>query len=336
MPGRFWDKKQVLGPSAGLVQQHYVQARLEQLYRRDKELEKRLSQFLTSHPLLAGLKLTGDKWLKVYGKITDFLQAADLTINFKAESWFATENKYDSYTQTYERSLDAGGKLLLKDTDVNAAADRARVDDKVTFPDSPPGIPAAPRRGLMPGRQPMARIEAQMRFGAQAPVTKTGADGKSARGVESRNPYFNPKTKQIFAALNYGRRPHGSCSFYGSSYLVLHSRFKVNAIYFPCDTFLLERQGTTVQVGYHMLGAILDYADAMLQHDIIQSCYFGHALPDTEDANLLLEGHVFSALPFAGNLESIHVAVPRDSVYAANAKKFAAKHQARLIFLPLP
>jgi hypothetical protein len=335
MPGQFWDKKQALGPSAGLVQQHFVQARLEQLYRRDKELEKRLAHLITNHPRLAGLKLSGKDWLKVYGKITENLQAADLTINFNAKAWFAAENTYDSYTQTYERSVGADGRLLLKDTDVNAATDRADVDDKVTFPAPRPGHPAAPRRGLMPGVQSMDRIAAQMRFGAQTKVTITHADGKVVKGVQSQNPHFNPKTKQIFAALNYGRRPHGSCGFYGSSYMVLHPRFKVNAIYFPSDTFLLEKKGATVQVGYSMLGAILDYADTMMREDIIRSCYFGQSLNDTEDANLLLEGHIFSALPFAGNLESIHVAAQPDSVYAANARKFAAKHQARLFFIPL-
>src|SRR5262249_39235802 len=158
---KFWDKKQPLGPSAGLVQQHFVQSRQEQLYRRDKGLEKRLAQIITNHKTLAHLKLTGDKWLKVYEKITDSPIKADLTINFKAESWFATENKYESYTQMYERAMVPGQKFFLKDTSVNHAHERAYADDVVTFPQRQPGAPAPVHRGLMPGVQNMDRIERQ-------------------------------------------------------------------------------------------------------------------------------------------------------------------------------
>lgn len=49
--------------------------------------------------------------------------------------------------------------------------------------------------------------------------------------LEASNPYFNPWSKQIFAALNYGRRPHGATVTYGRSYLVLNLKFKTNAIY---------------------------------------------------------------------------------------------------------
>jgi hypothetical protein len=221
-----WQK--ATGPSAALVQQQYVAARLEDLKRRNPGLEQKVAQVLTQHPLLAGQKFKGDQWLEVYRKINRSLQAADLTINFKAESWFTTENPYASYTQMYERSAGADGTNKLFDDPMNPANTRARVDDAVTFP-APWSNPAPPaQRGkanLTPGQQSGQRIQPQMAFGQQ----RTLAGAKP--GVESMNRHFNPKTKQIFAALNYGRRPHGSSLAYGDCCLVLQSRIKANAMY---------------------------------------------------------------------------------------------------------
>jgi len=78
--------KKVEGPSAGLVQQHYVQARLDSLHRRNKDLEATIAETITAHPKFQGMKLSGDKWLAVYKRITEKLQSANLTINFTASS----------------------------------------------------------------------------------------------------------------------------------------------------------------------------------------------------------------------------------------------------------
>ena len=334
-----WQK--ATGPSAALVQQQYVAARLEDLKRRNPGLEQKVAQVLTQHPLLAGQKFKGDKWLEVYRKINRSLQAADLTINFKAESWFTTENLYPSYTQMYERSAGADGKNKLFDDPLNPANTRAQVDDAVTFP-APWGSPALPaQRGkvnLTPGRQSGQRIQTQMAFGQQQ--TLTGAKP----GVESMNRHFNPKTKQIFAALNYGRRPRGSSLAYGDSHLVLHPRIKTNAMYYGGDTFFAPVQDTSVQVAYGMLAAVIAHAHQAMVTDIVKSCFLDMQLDDIGGSltaisgsmavSYLLEGHVFGTLPFADALSEVRLPGRyMGTAIGNNAFKFASKYGAKLTYL---
>lgn len=159
--------KKVTGPSAGLVQQHYVEGRLEALYRRNKDLEAQVKQALANAPLLKSMKLggSGDKWLKVYEKINLALQAAQLTINFDASRWFSTENTYATYSQAYQRSGSNGAGAQLLGDALNPPVYRAQIDDKITF-DRATGVLAggASQRGLMPGRQGVNRVREQMEF----------------------------------------------------------------------------------------------------------------------------------------------------------------------------
>jgi hypothetical protein len=314
-----WTK--VTGPSAGLVQQHFVQARKEALYRRDKDLEAKVKEALRRHGLLQGTKMSGDKWLEVYRKISANLQSADLTINFNAASWFSTENQYDTYAQQYERSpRDATGAATFEGDIKNPAKYRADTDDRITFNNvRTPGKPAAPsqpHRGLMPGRQGIDRTRAQMEFRAGAEKTDQSTQKST---VASTNPHFNPKTKQVFAALNYGRRPHGSSIFYGTSHFVLSPKLKVNALYYPGDTFFV--QDASSQLAYHVIGAIVAYAKQDLLDPIIQSCYFGTRLENTTKAALLVEAHLFAELRFTGNIDAMVLDAPHGSTIHENAPK---------------
>jgi hypothetical protein len=327
----------VTGPSAGLVQQHYVAARKEALYRRDKDLETKVKEALRGNALLHGVKTSGDKWLEVYRKISANLQAADLTINFKADSWFSTENHYETYAQQYERSRrDASGAATFEgDLNMNPAKVRADQDDKITFNNlRTPGKPAAstqPQRGLMPGRQGIDRIRTQMEFRSSAQKDDRSANKST---VSSTNPHFNPKTKQVFAALNYGRRPHGSNIDYGTSHFVLSPKLKVNALYYPEDTFY-STDGSR-QLAYHVLGAIVAYAKPDLLDPIIQSCYFGARLEDTSKARLMIEAHLFGEVRFTGSIDTMVLDAPFGSTIHENAKKFARKHGIRLILTDSP
>jgi hypothetical protein len=334
--------KKATGPSAGLVKQHYIKARKEELARRNPDLERRVAEVLINHDSLRHLKLKmkGNKWsselTKVYTRINSALQSRELTINFEADKWFTTENTYDSYAQMYERSMGAdGGKYLTGDTK-NPADRRARADDTVTFPDAWNKPATPPVRGLRPGLQRGQRLVNQMAFGKQAAVS--GFEEKDK--VKSKNPYFNPKTKQVFAALNYGRRAHGSSMDYGDCQLVLHDRFKTNAFYYGADTFAIEAQGkdTNTQCAYGMLAAVIADAHVSMQNDIIKSCYFGTILDDNVKggfaASYLLEAHLFEPLTFTGNIAAIKL----DSRYMGsklitNAHKFATKHKARLMYV---
>lgn len=331
-----WGRKERVGPSAGLVQRHYVEARQEALYRRNKDLEKLVAQTLIAHPALKPLKLNSRNWMKVYDRISARLQSADLTINFNAGSWFATENHYESYTQTYQRSGMHGtagaARAQLASDGLNPALKRSQTDDDITFKNlvgAAPPVP--PRRGLAPGRQDMSAIQGRMEFRPSSTLRKepvAGSPGKTREYADSSNRNFNPNTKQVFAALNYGRRIHGSTTAYGRSHLILNPKFKLNALYYPGDTFY--HQDASKQTAYHVIGSIVALASPMMVNDIIQSCYFSSILPDTGEMPLLLEAHIFEELPFKGNVQEVVLAAPPGSAEHANAKKFAVKHGARL------
>lgn len=334
MSSSIWTK--VTGPSAGLVQKHLVEARKQQLYARDKGVEQRVARVLREHSALQHLKLTGDKWVPVYQKISRMLQASDLTINFNAADWFATENTFETYTQGYQRSglADDGRSQFKGDTQMNPAKTRADIDDRITFGGIGGGASAGPRRGLAPGRQGIDRIKTQMEFraeGAQRSTPNAADANNPTTLVSSTNSRFNADTKQVFAALNYGRRAHGSTVYYGSSHLVLKPGFKVNALYYGGDTFYM--QDASQQVAYQVLGAIVMHAKPALLDAIIASCYSGAQLNNTRAPEFLLEAHLFTEVRFKGNIESLAVDAPIGSVYHANAKKFAAKHGARLIVM---
>ena len=320
--GRLFRK--VTGPSAGLVQQHYVESRQEELYRRNEGVEAELAELLQGQ--IKGL--TEKNWLQAYHKIQKNLQAADLTINFNAESWFAKPNTYRTYSQMYERSeVGSDGKIVLKSDKYNSAADRARIDDVVTFPPQTGGQKPV-RRGPVPEHQSMPRIQAQMGFGAPVLVNKEEKDGS----VTPSNSRFNAKTKQVFCALNYGRRAHGSSTYYGRSFLVWNDKFKVNSMYFPNDTFAEGDSGTQKQTAYGTLATLLKWSKKYILEDIIISCFHGNKLADTDDPLRLLEAHVFEEMPFKNNLKAVHLykAMSTPTVIN-NAKAFAAEHGAKLI-----
>jgi hypothetical protein len=332
-PQTLW--KKVTGPSAGLVQQHYVEGRVEALYRRNKDLERMVAQALAGNPRFAGMKLTGDKWLKVYEKINLRLQAASLTINFNADSWFSTENHFPTYAQAYARSGRNGAQAQLLGDAKNPPVIRAQADDRITFNNATGAASAkAPARGLAPGRQGMDRIREQMEFRANPnvrTVAAPAATGKDSKYADSGNRRFNPEAKQVFAALNYGRRLHGSTTDYGGSHLVLNPKFKVNALYYPGDTFYI--QDASSQAAFHVLGSLVAWAKPVMLDAIIQSCYFDMVLPDTADEKLLLEGHVFSELPFTGGISEMVLDAKFGSIQHQNAKKFASKHGIKLVMV---
>jgi hypothetical protein len=335
MKNTIWTR--VSGPSAGLVQKHLVEARQEELYRRDKDLEGKVAAALRAHPALQRLKLSGDRWIPVYKKISEGLQSADLTINFNAAKWFSSENLYKTYAQQYERSTpdSAGAARFQGDTTMNPAKTRADIDDRITFNNlrmtGAPTQTGPPRRGLMPGRQGMDRVRTQMEFraGAQTSSPDPQNPNNPFTMVSSTNAQFNPRTKQVFAALNYGRRPHGSSIYYGGSQFVLSPKYKVNALYYGGDTFYM--QDASMQLAYHVIGAIVAYARKDLLDAIISSCYFGTRLEDTRAGSLLLEAHLFTEVRFTGNLDRIVLDAPHGSVLHENARKFAVRHGARLV-----
>ena len=333
-----WQK--ATGPSSGYVKEHFVQARKQELHRKDQALQDKVANILINHPSFARKKIklkTNSDWPKdlhkIYNKISDNLRSRELTINFDADRWFTTENKYDSYTQIYERSGGGSGNFLVGDKQ-NPAHMRAKIDDVVTIPQTWTSGSTSTSRGLNPGHS-KNRIAQKMQFGNQGTVGSESTNDK----VKSLNPHFDPKTKQVFAALNYGRRKYGSSMEYGDAHLVLHNRFKTNALYFGRDTFYLGTNGTDSQCTYNTLGAVIAHAHPKMVDDIINSCYIDVVLADNKGGSacdFLLEAHLFDDLTFKGNIAEIRLPsryMGSGSGVVSNALKFADKHNTVLRYV---
>jgi hypothetical protein len=245
-------------------------------------------------------------------KITFMLQSAELTINFDAGSWFSKPNEYNSYTQMYERGTtvveteDGKRELRLKGNALNPADERDRADARVTFGAN---INSPDRGGIA-------------RLMSTGEVVATD----QADQFRIRNGQFNPKARQIFAGLNYGRRPRGSNIQYGRCKLVLRDDLKRNAIYYMGDTFL-EGINSSHRVSYGTLTAVLLHATPQAVNQILDSCFRLMQLEDTDDMRELLEAHIFEPVQFRHDVAEI---VIDDSLTTPDIKKnaeaFAKKH----------
>jgi hypothetical protein len=281
--------------------------------------------------------------LAAFDQITARLQSADLTINIKASSWFMTPNNYDSYTQMYERAvrtINVPGQapmqeMRLKNTPGNDAATRSAVDNQVTFRSEFKQNDGS----FKPGYSGLGRV---MDTGGLVAPTVDAQPGEWV----AQNPHFNPQSKQVFAALNYGRRLHGSCTFYGRSFMTLNPKFKAKALYFSGDTFGVQYRlhvGSDDHIPYEYLGAVYARANPLLQTALRDACWKNMTLADTGEAMHLVEAHLFEPLYFPGNIQAIYISA-KDKVDGAmtgdhwstmqtNARTFAAKHGAQIYFV---
>jgi len=332
---------------ARVVQHHYVRAQLHEINVRNGGalVEATLEALRKTAP--SGKKCSREQLLQAFSVLTSRLQRADLTINITAPSWFSTPNNYDSYAQMYERAVrtvnvpgqPGAQQMRLQNKDAkNPLAQRVAADNRATFGDGMFGANGQFKnsfggigRVMSPGKLVAPTVDAQ-------PGELTAS-----------NPYFNPKSKQVFAALNYGGRPHGATTTYGFSYLILKPKFKTNAIYFAGDTFcngypdLQVNVAAKDQVSFELLGGIYAKASVHLREDIYKSCMLQTRLPDALSSNelqLLLEAHLFERITFSGNLEAV-VLSDTDNVTGTdpqdwlniqvNARAFAKKHGARFV-----
>jgi hypothetical protein len=330
-------------PSAQLVQQQYVELRLKQLEANSKPGKKAALDILEAFLL----KLPANKkhnaipvmeLKRCYKEMERNLQSADLTINFKCETWFTEENPYDAYTQMYERAVE-GNRMVLRNTEMNDADIRANVDNRITFPQIWEEVQTPDQRGLRPGPQGADRIKKQMDTGL---LILTGSDPQLP-AFRAGNPHFNPHTKQVFMGLNYGRRPHGSAPNFGFSYFVLKSDLKPKCIFYAQDTFLQADKGAdadALQVSYDNLGAVLlANGDYHLREAIFASCYEGRMLEDeikTLCKWFLVEAHHFGELKFSEHVDYMVISPEGISdlnlwrTIKENARKFANKNNIKL------
>jgi hypothetical protein len=163
--------------------------------------------------------------------------------------------------------------------------------------------------------------------------------------VHMDTPFFNPKTKELFAALNYGKQPNGPATDYGFSYFVLNKKFKTNALYFAGDTFLHllgMRVSADDQVSYNLLGALYGIAEQKspeLRKALEDFCFFNKKLPEKTgglSAKLLVEAHLYEPLFFSGGVDAMYISrqTPEQGdldkatweKVQVNAKAFAKDH----------
>jgi hypothetical protein len=331
------------GVSAAVVMHHFARSEIRSLDAGADALYARLIARLKARH---EFRKFSDKQLReVIKNITFRMQSAELTINFKAEDYFKTENTWTNYSQMYELAqrkvtqADGTAKLQMRLTDrpMNAAATRDAADTRVTFG----------AHVNQPDRQGIARF---MQTGGLKPVG-TNAAGKTE--YEAYNTHFNPKARQQFTALNYGRRPHGGIQGYGMSHFVLRDSLKDQAIYYVGDTF--QVQDTNSRVTHGMLFAAAVYGSDNLVDDILNSCYRQMILGDTSNTDMLIEGHIFEQIAFAkdilemrlsendinsgparefimGNLDAAGKEAAKQTL-RDNARKFAARNGIKLVWM---
>jgi hypothetical protein len=315
-------------PSTQLVQKQYIDTRLKEL-KAISGFNIAAALFVIEQMLLEKIPqhkrpriIPTQELERIYRAIEKNLQSAELTVNFKADTWFTNPNTYDTYTQMYQRAVQANG-MILQDTAQNQADTRANVDNHVTFPKNwqQGTAPVAVRgRSLGLGLNHPGRIQNQMDTGTLNDIRLKPTDLAS---WTAGNRHFNPNTKQIFLALNYGRRPHGSSTNYGWSYFVGKQDLKPKCLYYSRDTFhtgtvvnplnvavpLLNHNvdAGTLQIPFNNLGAIIGHEGRHIRKDIFASCYEGQTLKDITvtgaHADYLLEAHHFGEMTFNEHVE---------------------------------
>ncbi|MDE3186356.1 MAG: hypothetical protein KGM96_02380 [Acidobacteriota bacterium] len=327
-------------PSAKVVQHHYVNARAHEINKgQGSKLRSDTIAAFRNHPILAA-RFKGYSGAKkdafcedAYERFTAILQSRDLTINFEAAKWFSQENTRDSYKQMYAGGIGDDGVMLLKDGAKGNFADvRVAADDRVTFPTQWQNVQPPAHRGLRPGLQSGDQIQKRMLAGAKIEAFVPGqiakaqitpaTNAKGDKGYHSPNKYFNPHSKQVFSAVNYGRRPNGSSTYYGNSYLLLNPKLKVDALYYSGDTFQVA--SADAQVSYKTLGAIFLKSTDHMRKLLIDSCFDNMRLPNTAHASELLEAPIFQEVRFATEVAELHLE-PSPPGIMLNAKRFCAK-----------
>ena len=291
---------------AKVVQHHYVRAQVHTINADHEALILKTFDALRERPEYS--KSSNAELVDVFRRMTKRLQEAEICINFKASSWFMNPNNYESYTQMYERAVrnvaDDGQspvhQMRLKNDPINDAKMRVLADDTVTFPPH-----------MRQDQNKYKAIDPKSPYGAIGRVMTPGVV-TNLNGTDEwvgDNPFFNPKSKQVFAALNYGRRPHGACTAYGNSRLVLNPKLMVNLIYFAGDTFYYRAMNVSAehQISYRLLAAIYAKTAGAFREDLYKSCILNQSLPDTGDGHLLMEAHLFEPLRFAGNLSAMYI-----------------------------
>jgi hypothetical protein len=265
-----------------MVRQHFVRSEIREIGKQEDAIYEAVVDKLRTIPPFS--TMSDSDLQHVIAQITYRLQHSDLTINFPAGKWFSAPNNTQTYQQMWERGTFRGADLLQRMPQGNAmnkTDTRDSADTRVTF-----------RQGVGTGQtQGIGRF------------MQTGGLRSDADGLVYKNQNFNPKTRQNFAALNYGRKTRGAAPEYGFSHIVLAERLKQNAIYYIGDTF-----DTTItadnRATYGLLFSLILWAKPVALKELIRATWYGQPL-DGNGGDNLLEAHVFEVIRFSGGVEKM-------------------------------
>ncbi len=304
---------------ARMVQHHYVRAQVRTLNGMEKLLRMETMNALAKYHS-NGRAASREHLEYAFDDMTKKLQAFDLTINFDAWGFFSQPNSSDSYQQMYERATKVNSRVQLVSTALNPAGMRVGADNTATFTEK---HAAEGWSGVQRSMNPLHAGFTKTQGPNGASVTQAtdkimdlSTGGLSDQVTTFKNPFFNPKTKQVFAALNYGRSPHGPAAMYGFSYFVLDKKFKKNALYFAGDTFSNMAVGmggsSHDQVPYDLLGALYGKVGTnnLALRSLLESVlFFNQRLGDNQvySPSSLVEAHLFEPLFFKGGITEIYL-----------------------------
>lgn len=306
-----------LAPTSASVQKEYLQKRKRALFANDDAKTERVKKKIQTLQRKYGIDPDQHDWLELYKDITAKLQRAELTINLDAASWFAKANHYKTYATMYERGVGADGKMALQaDAQGKDASVRAVVDDLITLPDEWANAHCFSQRRRLYDALTVsgarATRETLQSLSSPAPESRPLLKGTKDSGFKSVNKSLKPKAKQVFAALNYGGRPHGSCTFYGWSYIQLKPALKRSALYYAGDTYFSAARGAAQQATFETLGALVEYADPLhLMPALWDSLVRRERQDDTALGELLVEAHIFRSLRMAEDVQTLFLSRQR-------------------------
>jgi hypothetical protein len=282
------------GASAKVVMHHFARSEVRNLTAQAETLHGKVVAKLRTLPEFANF--TNDQLVEVIRQLTFRLQTADLTVNFKASSWFRTPNQSRTYQQMYERGAqmvagkDGGQELRIAGNAMNKVDVRDAADTRVTF-------------GANVNTLALQGVARFMQTGGLTETDQSDGTGRKLHAVSNKN--FNPRARQNFAALNYARRGSGPAPEYGESLLILNENLKKNAVYYMGDTF---NGGITAadRVSYGMLFAVILQAEGEVLRGVIDSCYRCIFNPPEESWNgvkQMIEAHIFEEIRFSSDVK---------------------------------
>ncbi|MBN8895505.1 MAG: hypothetical protein J0I71_11850 [Rhodanobacter sp.] len=266
-----------------------------------------------------GTDLLQELKANVVTPLQNLANQAPLTINFSATGWFGTGPGFDEYITMWDRhTTDAA--LTANQDPKNPAHVRAKADRHALYGQFADGKTQVGAAGLV-----LPHVKKQ--GGTTAPATMHYSPNHvRAPGAAADS--------QVFAALNYGRRVHGSNTEYGKSVFELDDGFKKDAIYFAMDTFTPVSNGSgfkakgdrgkLYQVSFNTFGGAILLATRSqyqanpsathlanakaLVADLLASAHNGNPRPDSAENHLLIEAHIFRRVRMVpAQVRAVHI-----------------------------